>query len=511
MADGERAAIEAASVEGKAFHEASVVELLSEPTSDVHRYLQTLVRKELIRPDRPLFSGERAYGFRHLLIRDAAYESIPKEARAILHGRYAKWLEHRAGERTLEFDEILGYHLEQAFRYRSELGPVDEADRLLARLAAARLGAAGRRAFARVDAPAAVNLISRAIALLPADDPLRVELVPNVRAIQGTSNLDWAEAILTDAIAHGDARVAAHARVQRGFLQLFFASGDTAPEDLIRVADEAIAVFEELGDDLGLARAWRLIAQAYYLGRQGKQSADAAERALEFARRAGDDLEQLEIVEWLGIALLLGPTPAEEGRRRCEHLLRTVSGDRRLELTMLGALAYMIGIQGNAREAAELIERARRMAEATDESAWLFPVLLGFYFGWVSEPAVAERDLRPLYEGLKRIGERSHFCSVATMLARAVYDQGRYDEADELAVEAERTSRPNDIHSHIVWRGIRAKVLARRGDTDAAESLAREGVAFASHSDFLHSHAEALMDLAEVLTWPDVRRSSGGG
>ena len=499
LADGERAAIEAASVEGKAFHEASVVELLSEPTADVHRYLQTLVRKELIRPDRPLFSGERAYGFRHLLIRDAAYESIAKEARAILHGRYAKWLERRAGERTLEFDEILGYHLEQAFRYRSELGPVDEADRLLARLAAARLGAAGRRAFARVDAPAAVNLISRAIALLPADDPLRVELVPNVRAIQGTSNLDWAEAILTDAIAHGDARVAAHARVQRGFLQLFFASGDTDPEDLIRAADEAIAVFEELDDDLGLARAWRLIAQAYYLGRQGKQSADAAEHALEFARRAGDDLEQLEIVEWLGIALLLGPTPAEEGRRRCEHLLRSVSGDRRLELTMLGALAYMIGIQGNLREAAELIERARRMAEATDDSAWLFPVLLGFYFGWVSEPAVAERDLRPLYEGLKRIGERSHFCSVATMLARAVYDQGRYDEADELAMEAERTSRPNDIHSQIVWRGIRAKVLARRGDTDAAEALAREGVAFASQSDFLHSHAEVLMDLAEVL------------
>jgi len=117
----------------------------------------------------------------------------------------------------------------------------------------------------------------------------------------------------------------------------------------------------------------------------------------------------------------------------------------------------------------------------------------------VSEPWAAERDLRPLYDDLKKIGERSHFCSVATLLARAVYDQGRYDEADALAEEAERTARPNDIHSHIVWRGIRAKVLARRGDIDAAESLAREGVAFASQSDFLHSHAEALMDLAEVL------------
>ena len=454
-------------------------------------------------PPRPA-ACSRASGrsrFRHLLIRDAAYESTPKEARAALHERYARWLEQRADERTLELDEILGYHLEQASGTApSSVRWTTRRRALGRRRAAEHLGEAGRRAFVRSDAPAALNLISRAVALLSPDDPLRVELVPNFRVVQGTSgDFDWAEAILTDAIAHGDARVAAHARVQKGFLQLFFASGDTAPEDLIRVADEAIVVFEELEDDLGLARAWRLIAQAYYLGRQGKQSADAAERALEFARRAGDDLEQLEIVEWLGIALLLGPTPAEEGRRRCEHLLLTVSGDRRLELTMLGALAYMIGIQGNAREAAEIIERARRMAEATDESAWLFPVLLGFYFGWVSEPAVAERDLRPLYDGLKRIGERSHFCSVATMLARAVYDQGRYDEADELALEAERTSRPNDIHSHIVWRGIRAKVLARRGDTDAAELLAREGVAFASHSDFLHSHAEALMDPAEIL------------
>jgi hypothetical protein len=72
-------------------------------------------------------------------------------------------------------------------------------------------------------------------------------------------------------------------------------------------------------------------------------------------------------------------------------------------------------------------------------------------------------------------------------------------EADAFAEEAERTARPNDIHSHIVWRGIRAKVLARHGDFGAAESLAREGVEFASQSDFLHSHAEALTDLAEVL------------
>jgi ATP/maltotriose-dependent transcriptional regulator MalT len=130
---------------------------------------------------------------------------------------------------------------------------------------------------------------------------------------------------------------------------------------------------------------------------------------------------------------------------------------------------------------------------------WLFSVMLGFYFSWASEPAAAERDLRPVYEGLKRIGEKSHLCSMATVLAQAVYAQGRYEEADELAQEAEQTARPNDVHSHIIWRGTRAKVLAQRGSLDAAEALAREAVAFAEESDFLHSHADALMDLAEVL------------
>jgi tetratricopeptide (TPR) repeat protein len=179
--------------------------------------------------------------------------------------------------------------------------------------------------------------------------------------------------------------------------------------------------------------------------------------------------------------------------------LKEVAGDRRLELTVLGTLAYLVGIQGRAEETEELIERCKRGAAEINETVWLYPVLLAFYLSWLSDPVTAERDLRPVYEGLKEIGEQTHFCSVATMLAQAVYEQGRYVEAEELAREAERTSRPNDVHSHIVWRGTRAKVLARRGDLAAAEALARQAVAFAEESDFLHSHAGALTDLAEVL------------
>ncbi|MDQ3671992.1 MAG: AAA family ATPase [Actinomycetota bacterium] len=499
LVDAERAVLERAAVEGKLFHRGSIETLTrSDRRSLVSAELGALVRKELIRPDRPVFAGEDAYRFRHLLIRDAAYDSIPKSVRADLHERHAEWLEEKENERGVEYDEIIGYHLEQAFRFRAELGEVDGA-RALGRRAAERLGAAGKRAFARLDAPAGMNLMSRATGLLPNDDPLRVDLIPNVRAIHVAADLGWADAILQEAIASGDPRLRAHALVQRGFLRLFLHESDVTAEELIQVAEDAISVFENERDQLGLARAWRLISQSHYLARNGRLSAEAAETGLTFARLSGDRFEQQEIVEWLGIALVLGPTTGAEGAAVCRRLLDQVAGDPRLELILTGALAYMVGIQGRTSEAEQLVAGARQVAERLDETAWLFPVLLAFKLAWLSDAVSAERNLRPVYEGLKGLGEQSHFCSVSTMLAQATYEQGRYDEADELSREAERSSRPNDVHSHIVWRGVRAKVLAHRGDFETAEKLAREAVAYADASDFLHSHAMALTDLAQVL------------
>ena len=217
LTDGERWTVECASIEGKAFHQGSVAELLPEPlAATLPVTLASLVRRELIRPDRALFAGERAFRFRHLLLRDAAYESVPKAVRAGLHERYALWLERHAAARPVEYEEIIGYHLERAYRYRSELGTLDAEARELGRRAAARLGAAGRRAFGRSDLPAAVNLISRAAALLPADDPARIDLVPNVRVVQGmAADLGWADAILRETLETGDAARAPRPRPAR--------------------------------------------------------------------------------------------------------------------------------------------------------------------------------------------------------------------------------------------------------------------------------------------------------
>lgn len=501
LSEGERAAIEAAAVEGKVFHTSSIVELTESDAEAIHAALLGLMRRALVRADKPVFTGEQGYRFRHILIRDAAYDSIPKATRSTLHERHAGWLDERVADRTLELDEVVGYHYEQAFSYRDELGPVDEHARSLGRRGAERLGAAGRRAFIRSDGPAGVNLISRSVALLSPEDPLRVDLIPNVRVIQGLPDISWADRVLTEAVeaaaTSGDRALAAHALVQRGFIRLFVDEHVT-PRELFEVAERAIAVFDSLGDELGLARAWRLVAQAHYLNREGGKCAEASERALTHVRSARDRFEEREIVEWLVIALLLGPARAGPAYERCRELLATEWEDPLLAAEVAGATAGLAAMLGRHDDAEELMRRAR--SEMHDAGEWIW--IVSFWYSvigiWHGDPVAAEVELRPAYDALKKIGEKSHFSSIAHGLAAAVYAQGRLEEAEQLTRECEEACRANDIHSHILWRSTRAKVLARRGEWVAADRLAREAIAFAETSDFLPAHADALADLAEV-------------
>ena len=119
LSDDERRAIGSASVIGKVFYVGAVRELLPEPDrANAGPLVRSLVRKELVRETRSTIPGEDAFEFRHILIRDAAYAAIPKERRAEQHRRFADWCVRIAGERIEELEEIVGYHLEQAFRNR---------------------------------------------------------------------------------------------------------------------------------------------------------------------------------------------------------------------------------------------------------------------------------------------------------------------------------------------------------------------------------------------------------
>ena len=213
----ERDVIGRGSVEGQVFHRGVVQELAAGVgRDDVPTHLLTLVRKDVIRPDEATFADDDAFRFRHLLIRDAAYDALPKETRAELHERFADWLERHAA--LVEQDEIVGYHLERAYRNRSELDSADPRLDGLARRAAATLAAASRVAEARGDRGAMCGLVLRAIALLPEGDSQRLELMVGLAVPFNVAGLpDEARAVAAELLASPEERFQAFGRLAEFF------------------------------------------------------------------------------------------------------------------------------------------------------------------------------------------------------------------------------------------------------------------------------------------------------
>ena len=199
----ERTAAEAGAVVGRSFGAGALLELIDgvdRAALDAH--LEALVHKQLIEADGGRLAGEPTFSFSHVLIRDVAYQGMLKARRADLHARYADWVERAAGERAGEHDEMIGYHLERAYRYGSELGTLDERGRELGARAARRLGSSGGRALARGDTRAAVGLLERAVLLLDGDDPARRELTTKLSiALAETGQLTRVDALLRERVA----------------------------------------------------------------------------------------------------------------------------------------------------------------------------------------------------------------------------------------------------------------------------------------------------------------------
>ena len=510
LSAGERGVLERASVIGNHFWEAAVIDLSPESARpDVGTNLQLLVRKELIRPDDLMVAGENAFRFRHLLIRDATYAGLPKRVRAALHERFASWIENQRAERLGEVEEILGYHLEQAFRYWSELGAGDERTRDLAARARERLAAAGRRALARADPSAATKLLSRAKALLTADVSGREELLGDLgAAFVLAGELAEADAALSETIelaaASKNQRVELHARLELAFLRALTDPG-RGIDELRRVAEGALSGLEELGDDLGLAKAWRRIADVHWMTNQWAEHERALEHALAYAERAGDAREAAGARMRLPMAIYYGPTPVPEAIRRAEAIVDRAAEAHIVQSTGLVCLAGLHALSGHFEQARALLARGRDISDVLGFRVWLagFSLLSSEIEMLADDPVAAEQELRSGYEALEEMGERELLSMVAAELARAIHAQGRLDEAARFTEVSEGLAGAADVASQISWRAVRAKILARQHEFVAAEELGRKALALAEQTDGLNNQGRALMDLAEVLELAD--------
>ena len=507
----ERAILSIAAVEGTTFHLGAIRELHPKLDAPLEDGIKALVRRDLIRPDIADFAGEKAFRFRHGLIRDAAYRSLPKNARADLHERCADWLERTAGDRLREFEEIIGYHLEQAFQYRAALGPPDARAAVLSARASNRLEAAGRRALVRGDLPAAISLFERVSRLLPTADLRRTALLVDLgAALIEQGRLADAESVLGEAerlaAAAKDQRLTSHVLIQRQFLRSLRGE-EGALEDAAQTSAQAIPVFERHGDDLGLCHARRLEAWVFWNECRGEAATAAWGRAAVHARRVGDRHEHHEILTWIAASLWYGPTTASEGIKRCEAMRVQVRESQESEAAILRHLACLYAITGQFAVARELIATSNATyadlgltlhLASSEEHVAIVELLTG-------NAAAAETSMRNAYRTLEEMGERAFRSTAAASLALLIVEQRRDVEADALAEVSARLGATGDLLTQIRWRRARARVLSLRKEFKAAEALAREALAIAEKTDFINERADALIDLSHVFEASDRR------
>jgi class 3 adenylate cyclase/tetratricopeptide (TPR) repeat protein len=502
----ERGVAERASVVGRVFDRTAVDELSPEAErATVGGSLLSLVRKELLRPDRSDLTGDEAFKFRHILIRDAAYDALPKLERAELHERFADWLERVAGERLSEYEEIVGHHLEQAHAYRIELRPNDEAATRLAARAGARLGAAGRRAVQRGDLMAATNLLQRSVSLLGIGNPSRSGLlVALIEALIETGRLVDAAQMLEQTQPSDGSRASkdldARLKLQRAWLQWL-----THPENVDttrRLIDEAFTWLERAGDEEGLAQAWRLRGNLHWTYLDGVEAADCWRKSLDYAVKSGNPHDQVEAVAFLTTVAFHSGMPVSEGLRLCQELLPRALDHPGIEPSILVAQAGLEAMKGRFDVARKLRSRAKKLL--VEFGLELFGATTASQvFGIVDlladNPRAAESELRRGYEILDRMGERSYLSTTACLLAEALFRSGRIDEAGEFTRIGEEAAGADDLATQVPWRSVRAKILAVRGEVEAARSLAAEALERGRGAEDNLFFADALVDQAEVL------------
>jgi predicted ATPase/class 3 adenylate cyclase len=507
LVDEERAVVHGAAVMGKVFSWGAVLGLVPpELRPRVGPVLQSLVRRDLIAPDPSALFGEDAFAFRHLLIQEAAYRETPKELRAELHTRFAGWLERAAGDRIGENEEILAYHLEQAARYRMELGRWDDSTRTSVDRAGEALAAVGRRALARGDVAAAKNLLGRAYDLLPDEDPRRQALAPELGLVLAeTGEIARADRLLTETVTHAraaeDQGLEAHAMIAL-LLVKEFTDPEHRSEQAFETLASAIPTLEELGDDVGLARAYRLLGDVYW-ARSAYAKADAAlERSIEHARKAGAEYEESESLRLYAGSGLYGPAPVSDVIRRCEEIIALAKGNPTAEAGALRSLGALKAMQGHIDEGRELVRSSSEVLEehGLKMRATFVSEAAGFVETLAGDHAAAERALRVGHDEVARIGDLGYQSTAAALLAQAICAQGRFDEAEGFCQIAKEIGAEDDLATQVIWRSAEAKILASRGDTSGAADLARVAVELAEQTDDINMIADALIDLAGVIS-----------
>ena len=486
----ERSVLERAAVLGRSFSLEAVFELIpAEGRESAQAHLFDLVRRGLVRPDTTV--PDEGFRFQHALVRDVAYEAMPKAARAELHLAAAAWLESRG-----EADALVGLHLERAFHLRGELGRRDPD---LGRRAGKLLRRAAEETACRADAPATIALLERARAVLPDDDtelPALLTALGNAQVNVG--DLAGAESALVDAttaaITLGDRAAELHARVELQFVRTF-ATASTPLEESVHLAQASIDELRSLDDELALARALWLRSSGDVAACRWSARAASIEEALEHAQHAHAAGEMVgTLAGLLAQALLHGPTPVDEAIARVESLADELDLDRALRGAVDTSLAGLLAMQGRDDDA----QRMLRAAAATYEEFGLRfrRATQAFVAAQIQllagNPPGAEAELRASTAAFASFGAATSETTHRALLADVLCTLGRSAEALALARRLERDAPSDDLVAQVLWRSALSRVRAQAGAVAEARTIAAESLALSRGMEFPYLRVVSL-------------------
>jgi len=474
LGDDERRVIQAAAVCGQTFATDDVQSLVE---ADVRKLLLALARRDFVETDLPDALGRESWVFRHPLVRDEAYATLPKQRRSQLHVRIAEFIALDAAKRRLDASELIGYHLETAYRAAAEVDPQGPGLAHLAAGAAKYLGAAGRRALIERDTSTAIPFFRRALALLPDTAPERLEIVVHLADSLGwVGERDEGLRLLDETVRlvrPSDEPTQARVLVVRHALRLW----GNEPEDPASVLDDvrrAIVTLEAANDHDALAFAHIVAYQASVRSSPADEPERELTLAMEHARAAGDRGLAGLAAGWLCVHLRRGPIPVEDARRQILGVLDDPP-TQFARASALGGLADLRAMEGAFDEARTLVAENHAILEGLGlpqtEAADLIAVAEVEILA--GDLDAAERLLRESLDGLEAAGAHFGAVNAAWRLALVLVRQGRDEEAEPLLERAGSAYGGDFVE---VWRLVLgATIAARRGENERAATLLEEG------------------------------------
>jgi tetratricopeptide (TPR) repeat protein len=485
---GEKMVLQRGSVIGRTFWGGAIDHLSREYDADeLEDMLDDLLLRDFVtREERSTISGESAYRFKHVLIREVAYGGLSKSSRAQYHTRFADWLHEKADK---ELVEIRAYHLDQACALYAELdgSPPQE----LAQTAARALQTAGKRALARESNLSARKLLLRAVELDPT-------LERRYLAARAASQLGDLPVVRDEMIVVAEEAAAEGARdLQTRALTALSETAASLDGELARaveLADQALEVVEpedHEGRFLALDRRARV---ARWIGRLA-EAEEFEQRALEAARAAGrKDQEAKAALQLAGIHV--GRMEEDKAEPLIDRALELAepSGSIVARASAASSKALLLSARNDYEGAAGWYTKALdlyREAASVSDIAWTSRHL-GIVAWRTGEPEKAEKLLRESIRLLAPMRERGTLCESQRFLAQLLLEQGRIDEAEKFALAARETVSPEDTVSRATTRVALAQVRAAQGRDEEAETLFAEALDIVSEGE----HCRILLDVA---------------